>query len=491
MKRTCGAVVLALLFLVLASAGWAGGSTEGSAAKSEAKLVWIYPGPYPQPDQDLVFAKANEIIKQKINATVEFRVMDWSTFGTKMPAMIGAGEKFDVCYTAGWINNYTLNANNGAYVALDDLLTKYAPNLYKSIPAGAWEASRVNGKIYAIPMQQIWAYWDCVFFPASLVEKYRWDLSKIKKPADVEPILKDIKNGEPNTWPTNPRGIISFADHFNGLDYTGAPSVVVSYRDSKATVLNWYEVPGVVEYMKLVRSWFTKGYIRPDILTWKSASAAAETKAKLYGSGWHNTGKPGNEEEMKASSGYDWKMVRFGEPVMTTTNIIATMQAISVTSAHPDRTLELMELMYTDKDLYNIIGFGIDGKHFKKTAANRVERIPDSGYNPNTLWLQGTTFNAYLIGNQPDTLWEETKKLNASAYPSVLLGFNLNLDPIKTLVANVQDAPAQWADALQYGAVDFDSSYQAVLAALKKAGIEDLKAAVQQQINTWMQKKAK
>jgi len=490
MKNTRGLVVVALLVALVASVAWAGGKSEG-AAKGEVKLVWIYPGPYPQPDQDLVFARANEIIKQKMNATVDFRIMDWSTFGTKMPAMIGAGEQFDVCYTAGWINNYTLNANNGAYVALDDLLVKYAPSLYKSIPKGAWEASRVNGKIYAIPMQQIWAYWDCVMIPTFLVDKYKWDLSKVKKPADMEPILRDIKNGEPDIWPTNPRGIVSFADHYNGLDYTGAPSVVVSYRDPKATVLNWYEVPGVVDYMKIVRGWYTKGYIRPDILTWKADSALAETKAKKYGSMWHNTGKPGNEEELKASYGYDWKMIRFGEPVMTTTNIIATMQAISITSAHPDRALELMELMYTDKDLYNVIGFGIEGKHYKTVGPNRVERIPDSGYNPNTLWLQGTTFNAFLVGNQPDNLWDETRKLNADSYPSVLLGFNLNLDPLKTLVANVQDAPTQWQDGLQYGAIDFDQNYPLVLAALKKAGIDDLKAAVQQQISTWMQKKSK
>jgi len=482
-RRALAVIALAALVAVGAAAS---GQSDSAAKTGPVTLTYF------SPDMGRILKEdaPNFLeLQKRLNMKIDANFVPSAEFTQKLNVMVASGEMPDVVKINGY--DYAQYVPQGVLLPLNDLVEKLGPNLKKQVPQAAWELSTVNGKIYAIPMQQIWAYWDCVFFPASLVEKYRWDLSKIKKPADVEPILKDIKNGEPNTWPTNPRGIISFADHFNGLDYTGAPSVVVSYRDPKATVLNWYEVPGVVEYMKLVRSWFTKGYIRPDILTWKSASAAAETKAKLYGSGWHNTGKPGNEEEMKASSGYDWKMVRFGEPVMTTTNIIATMQAISVTSAHPDRTLELMELMYTDKDLYNMIGFGIDGKHYKKTAANRVERIPDSGYNPNTLWLQGTTFNAYLIGNQPDTLWEETKTLNASAYPSVLLGFNLNLDPIKTLVANVQDAPAQWADALQYGAVDFDSSYQAVLAALKKAGIEDLKAAVQQQINTWMQKKAK
>ncbi len=488
MRSIRGTFVICLLLVFAVTATWAGGKEEVAAGElPPVTLSWLYPGPYPQPDQEEVFAKANEIIQDKINATVEFRVMDWGTYKTKMPAIIGAGEKFDLCFTAGWMNNYTLNANNGAYVALDDLLTTYAPGLYKSIPSGAWEASRVNGKIYGIPNQQIWAYWDHILVIKDLVDKYGWDLSTLKRPEDVEPMLQDIKDNEPDMYPTEMRSaMIDFLNHYHGLDFTGAPGLVVRYKDSTATVLSWWEVPEVVEWLKRLQTWYAKGYIRPDILTWKENSARAEIKARKYGFRWHNTGKPGNEEEQKASYGYEWAMVRWGEPVMTTTNIIATMHAVSSTSDNPERAVQLMELMYTDKDLYNLIAFGIEGKHYTKIGENRVERIPDSGYNPNTLWLHGTTFNAYLVGTQPDDLWEETAKLNADAYPSVLLGFNLDLDPIKTLVASVKEAPSQYERGLKTGAIDFDENYPKLLDALRKAGIDELKAKVQDQIDAWL-----
>ncbi len=62
------------------------------------------------------------------------------------------------------------NAQKGNFLAIDDLLPKYAPDLYKSMPTAFWDAVRVGGKIYGVPNQNYFAYVNGVFINKSLAE---------------------------------------------------------------------------------------------------------------------------------------------------------------------------------------------------------------------------------------------------------------------------------------------------------------------------------
>jgi len=47
--------------------------------------------------------------------------------------------------------------NGESLLALDDLLPKYAPDLWAQIKPEFWNAVRVKGTIYSVPNQQIWS----------------------------------------------------------------------------------------------------------------------------------------------------------------------------------------------------------------------------------------------------------------------------------------------------------------------------------------------
>jgi ABC-type glycerol-3-phosphate transport system substrate-binding protein len=110
--------------------------SSGKAQENPTALTYVYPAFAPVPkDLQAVQDAINAILVKKINATVTLRPIDGSAYDQKIKLDLAAGEKFDVIFTAPWINNYYQNVAQGNFYALDDLLKTKVPNLCSDQPA--------------------------------------------------------------------------------------------------------------------------------------------------------------------------------------------------------------------------------------------------------------------------------------------------------------------------------------------------------------------
>jgi len=482
-------VVLAVV--VLCAAGlWAGGTAE----KAAVALTWYYPGNYPQKDQDMVFNQFNTLLKQKMNTTIDFKPVAWGDYDQKMQAIIGSGEKFDLCYTANWINNFWQNVAKGAFLPLDDLLAKDAPKLKAMIPDKIWNAAKVNGKLYGIINYQISAYTSGLMFPKSLVTKYNFDVTKVKKLEDLEPYLKAVLGGEPGLTAVlgvanTPGTTVGFVNAYLGMEEIGGrvvPGVILN-NDPALKVVNQFKTDQMKAWLKLERDWYQKGYIMKDALAVKDLNPNLSTGK--VGVSFVGTYKPGGDAEDQARLGYPVVEIPISPSYLQTGSCVATMHAISITSGNPDRAMQFMELMNTDVPMYNLLTWGIEGTHYKKTGANRIEPVKDSGYYPSTAWEFASTFNAYLLPGQPDDVWQKTKEMNASAIPSVILGFAFNPEPVQSELAQTASVVQEYWPALELGTVDPDTVLPEFLDKLDKAGAQKIIDEMQKQIDAWKAKK--
>lgn len=177
-------------------------------------------------------------------------------------------------------------------------------------------------------------------------------------------------------------------------------------------------------------------------------------------------------------------------PYVNTSNVIATMNCISANSKNPELAMQFINMMDTDKNgIYNLICYGIEGVHYNKVGENRIEKIEDSGYDPNSSWQFGNNLNAYLLPGQEDDLWKQTEEINNSAVVSKLLGFSLNTEPIATELAACTAAVSEYIGTLTSGAVDPDTVLPEFLSKLKAADVDKVIAEVQRQIDEWKKTK--
>lgn len=475
---------------ILVSATLVLASGLGIAAQEKpVELVWYTIGsPQQVQDQKAVLEEVNKILVPKIGATLTLVTLDWGAYNDKLKLLAASREPFDIAFTASWTNNYSEAVARGAFIPLDDLLAKYGQDVVQLIPKKYWDATRVNGKIYGVPNYQIMAYVKGVSVQKSLATKYKLDPSKIKSLADLEPFLAQVKKNEKDIVPFLPEANLintfPFWDKNSRVfyDFVLGPLAVRS-DDKNVRVINAYETQEWMNYMELLRRWYQKGYIAKDAASVKDYRA--EQRSGRYAVFTAGNLKPGNEADTKSWAGFDVTDVPTTHPFLNTMAVLSTLSGISSTSKHPDKAMQLLNLINQDKGLYNLICHGIEGKHYTKLSDNVIRPIPEGGYNPGTDWEFGCQFNGYYLEGQTPGIWEETMKLNEAAQASPIMGFIFDPTAVKTQVAQINAILGTYAPGMNTGTIDPVKARKDLMAKLKAAGLDKVQAEIQKQIDAW------
>ena len=475
MKKSISLLLAVLMVFGCLALSGCGKKDEGGIAK----IRWLLPGDQ-QPDLAEVTEKINEITREKIGVEVEFQYIDTGAYTERMKMNMAAGDDFDICFT-GYVNPYLDAVNKEGLLDITDLLDQEAPALKEALPDYAWEVAKVDGRIYAVPNLQIMAPQESLIIFKDIADKYDFDFSTVKEMEDLEPYLAMVKNGEDGIFPYNANR--SGPNFWTMNKYEDITSGVVIRTDgSSKQVQLLIDTPEYQKGVQTLYEWYQKGYIRSDAL-----AAGDDTQDFIAGrfatgtAGW----KPGEEEAAKQKYQRDVMLIPMQKPYLKKSNCLAAMTGINYNSKHPEKAIKLIELVNTDKDLYNLICFGIEGKHYELDAEGKVKKIADSGYNPNADWKFGNQFNAYLLEGQEDGLWEETAELNLSAKQSPVLGFVLNTDPIKTEISQVAAVSGEYGRIIANGAKNPDEYMSEYRKKLETAGINKIKDEVQRQIDEY------
>lgn len=462
-------------------------ASPSPAALKPVELTWYTVGTA-QKDQPAVMEEVNKILKEKINATLKLNVIDWGAYDEKMKVITATNENYDLAFTSSWANNYAANVLAGAYVPMDDLLAKYGQNILKQVPAKYWDATKVNGKVYGSLNYQMYFIARGLAFNKGLVDKYKFDVASVKKPSDITPFLEKVKSGEPGMYGYIP-ALGGFPELFNmetgfttdAVQGNSLFPLLINVKDKDMKVYDGVESKEFMDLMKVYRDWYQKGYIRKDAVSIKDGSA--EVKSGKYAVWTHGAG-PGASIGATNEQGYPVEVVPNVPAYVNTGGVIATMTAISKTSKNPDRAMMLLDLLYSDNQLYRLLSNGIEGKHYTKVNDNTMDAIKDSAYAPGVNWEFGNIFNDFTAKGSPVTQ-DQLKQLNETSATSPLLGFLYNPDSLKQEYAQVNAIMGEMIPAVMSGTVDPETSIPKYVDRLKKAGLDKLTEDAQKQINTW------
>ena len=461
-----------------------GGCNKGTNSKGEeVTTLKVFMIGNEENDNPLVIGEVNKLLEKEIGVNLDWNLIATGSFTQKMSLMMASSETFDICFT-GFVNPFVNSARDGAFLELNQLIDKEAPKLKALLPQYLWDAATIDGKIYAVPNQQINAVVSSIFTFESYAKKYNIDASKIKNTADLEPYLEQVKQQQPDKWAyrVDNAGQFGAGDNYEVV----TPGLAIKKGDPQAQLLNYFETPEYLEGVKITRSWFEKGYIRQDI-----ASVMDDNSDYLAGkyvfshSGW---GLASSASTLSKFPGEKPYYIITGKPYLTTDLCDSTMLAISRTSKNPKKAIKYIETINTNKEIYNLLSHGIEGKHYTRTDNDHIKYVPKSGYAPNHPWAFGNQFNSYVMEGNDVDIWDKEKAFNLSAEQSPLLGFRPNKDNVTTEMAQVM-AVVQEFKGLDKGSADVTKAYPQMIERLKNAGLEKIKAEYQKQINEFLAKK--
>lgn len=478
-----GLLTLSVILTGCKSAGGASQKTSGSDLKPY-NIVW-YTYCKPQKDTPAVAEAVSKYLKDKINASLTINEIDTGDYKTKMPVIIASQEKFDICFTANWANNYFENASKGAFVDLTStgLLDKYGKDIKKVVDPTLLAGSSIDGKLFAVPVNKEAAYQWGYFLNKTYVDKYHMDTSKIKTIADIEPLLKTIKENEPDVVPLLGGG---GTGNMQLMPYDPIISqnfpVGMKIGDSSKKMVNLYETDEVKSLFQTMHTFYQAGYIPKDALT-KDFTTSLNA-GKIFATIVAYT--PDVEYNYH---GLSVVYCPLEKPIVAGTAGTGAMQAISNTSSDKNRAMMFLNLLYTDKTLLNMIGYGIEGRNYVKKGDN-VAALPDgvtsstSTYSTN-VWTVGNEFLSYLQPTDTATKWDKFKAFNKDAVQSPALGFNFDSTNVASEVAQINTVISQYYPSLMCGAVDPATYLPQFNSKLKAAGLDTVVKEAQNQFNKW------
>ncbi|HZH60563.1 MAG TPA: extracellular solute-binding protein, partial [Metabacillus sp.] len=197
--------LMLLLSLILAACSSESSQTSendsnDSKGTEEYDLTVAFPYFYGEPaDMELVQDEINKIVKEKINATVDFVPLSLSAYRQQMNLMLTSNEKLDLAVVLG--DQLSPQVSRGQLHEIDDQIEKYGKGIVDAVGTEYLNATKVDGKQYSVPSVRDLASSYGFVMVKEIVDKYNIDVNNIKTLEDMGEVLRKVKENEPDMTP--------------------------------------------------------------------------------------------------------------------------------------------------------------------------------------------------------------------------------------------------------------------------------------------------
>lgn len=440
-------------------------------------LVWYVRATEPNGFKEVMEA-ANEYLDEKLNVTLDLRVIDSSDYETKMQLALASGEDVDLIWTANWTFNYESNVLKNAFLALDDYLdSPELENLKNYYSEGIWDAARVAGKIYGMPMEQVMYNQKSVHFSDKrYLDKYGFtnyydQIHNMEELTNIFQVIKDGEVDDPSFYVISTNQSDFFIPEIttvsSGWEITG-DGEVTDRRDE-------YD-----EYRRQMYDWNKRGFFPPSVTT-----AGTEDNLNILAS--YSRYLPGAEGKSKLGDkkNRDHILVPTTEPFLGRNGIQSTLTAVAATSKNPMRALKLLYLMHTDEYMLNLLCYGLEGRDYTKDPDNPKRMNREQGGYYIGEFMIGSQFLAYLAPSYEDDVWEETKRANEEAYVDPNIGFCFDPTSVESEISQVSAIKTEYKNIFAYGLEDPEVSIPEYYEKLEIAGYNRIGDEIRNQYTSW------
>lgn len=433
----------------------------------------------------------NAITIPKINATVKLHPFSLTDYWQQVTLLLQSGEGLDVYHSLG---DLPQRVSRNEFVDITSMIDQYAPEAKAVVGDAFLKTAMLNGKLYGIPTYKGVALAPNLVYRTDIMEEIGVDPASIKSVYDLTSVFAKVKAKYPDMIPLVPvhTGDIGLVTTLYGVDFLGddylRPVAVLIGNDMH--VVNFYETQTFKDLITLAREWYEKGYVLKDAATTTSNVLEFMSAGKAFS---YIAGYAGTQAytQISAQSGQPIGMVRLGQPYLSTSSVNALTWGVSTISKHPDVALKFINLLFTDKDVINLVIYGIEGRDYVKVDADHV-RYPegqDASTVPYTAQLScgivGNQFIQYQMEgtDMADLQLMEYENKNSAMSPA--MGFTFDSSSVANEYSAVTNVIGQYLPGLITGSMD-PAELPNFIAKLKEAGIDRIVAAKQQQLDQWL-----
>lgn len=440
-------------------------------------------------DSDMVAEALSEITREKLGCNIELINIEIGNWATQLNLLLSGGDDTLDVYYGGGVIPYSTVVSNGQALVLDDLLAEYEDGMKDALTEKVYESGRLDGKLYGVGRLLDQASTAVYNLRADIAGEFGYkngdkiDLEKLTK------LFADIREAYPDTpliGPMNSRPNIGDTriDNLGDENLLG----VLGNFGQDDTVTNYYESEGYLELVEYFKQWKEMGCYMTDILNVTEAPVDYIPAGKCFGNFAGHFSAEMNGIWASQNYGVEMASLQIYEDAVAVTP--GAYYCINPATQNAEMAAGLLNLMATDADVVNLLINGIEGQHYtlnEDGSATYVEGkdVSSTGWSMGYSW---TALNSTLSHpfEYPADYYDQLKQANADAHQSKAFGCQFDMTGVSDAVSACTNVVSQYADAIKGGtAEDIDAAVAQFQSALKDAGIDEIIAEKQAQLDAF------
>lgn len=486
MKKRSVLFMLVLITIVGIFNLYGNGQSEEEGGTTD--LVMYVVGDRPA-GQDVVDENINALLKEKMDCSLTIHWIPWADYANKYPLLFSSGEIFDMAYTATWLN-FTSLAQKGAFMNLDELWPEYASGNFARQSSAAKQQATVDGHYYCIPtlLATYGAYGPV--YRTDIMKGSGWD-GIMETFEDVEEYCDIVKRTHPELDPID--------IYSSGSEWDDTFMWSIGYQPTKNTtndfffydvteespqLRTFYECEEIPQFLQMMKRWNEKGFFPKSALSDTDSTKIQNGKAALRS---YNIDSFAQYATMHPEWGFKYScFVKYIYHLPFTQDAMV----IANTSKHPEKALELWDLITSDREMFDAFYYGVLGTSYELDKNGDYTILNSDLYAASNMWASRTIeFNRNIAGTP-----QEYTAMKADFEESIIDGekaerfaaFALDTSNIETEYATCLNVHQQYWWPLELGYTDIETGLAEYKEKMEKAGIETVREEIQRQLDAYI-----
>lgn len=496
-------------------------SEEVAELEEKTIQIWLY-GRGKQKDSEEVWDVFNEKLQEYVpNTTVEFTVMSTSEYKEKYSQMMASGEPVDLAWSAGWVVGRSQDdeARDGNILPLDDLLDEYGQGIKEELGDTILDMHRYSdGKLYYIISWQ-------GLFEAAYGYRVPTELAKLAGDSWVDDTQAAVTKYYSEEYSLeNYQAVFDQFDKYfaavkdagklySGVDpgfcfagwglntYTSPIAAQnntgVLRRDDTFTVVDFVQTEHYRLYAQNMAEYYNKGYYRSDIASWDRSSVSF-VKNGEYGPNTlilycHNLLTESARNDYEKDAGVDLEYITFNEQGQIGKGT-ATSMVIPYCADEPERAMMVYNAIYTEPELYQLLVYGIEGKHYTDNGDGTITTpyggspLAESDYGQ-WKWIFGTCKNSLVTQADSPGYYDQLIEKEKTAYVSPFINFSFDNSAVADIVSALNAIDSEYSVIISSGYMgeEWEVILDKWIAERKAAGVDKLIEEFQKQLDAYIE----
>lgn len=457
--------------------------TSTEQTKEYPRLVVVNAGSYGDTEGfALVEEEINKITRKKLGVEVDFKIIG-DDYNNTVELMLTGGEQVDILCASNTL--FMKMYINRQLCDLEDLLEKYGQDIIDAVGMDYIDCCRIGGVLYGLPNNRDYAAgWDSYALRKDILDKYDIRVEDIRSIEDLEKIFDMILEKEPGMVPLACSGSMfsnfALADGINSFPAGGH----TNYGQDEE-VVNIFETKEYRQQLRRVRKWYLKEYLGQNILESATGATGMIRNGTAFAMAVKN--KPGIKMQETLKCGRELEIVQFGETAISYNSMAAYPWMITKNTVSEELSMKLLNLLYKDADIMNLLSYGIEGTDYVKTKDGFITLPEGKDSNPyyGNAWRLPNQFITYVWEGNPPDLWEEMRRWNENALKSCEIGFNFNIFPVSKQYLELEEIYNTYKPILESGMVNPEQGLSRMLSEMKEHGLDEVIAEKKKQFEIW------